>query len=65
MVGKIGNSNAVMNNQQIVQAVSQGVAQAVANVLGNSGGNRETRLLVDGRELSSHMHHLSGPINIT
>ena len=53
LVGKIGNTTTVMNNQQIVQAVSQGVAQAVASVLGNSGGNRETRLLVDGRELTA------------
>jgi len=52
LVGKIGNNNAVMNNQQIVQAVSQGVAQAVANVMGNSR-NGDIRVIVDGREITS------------
>lgn len=52
LVGRMGNSNAVMNNQQIVQAVSQGVAQAVASVMKNIG-NGETRLIVDGREIAS------------
>lgn len=52
LVGKIGNSNAVMNNQQIVQAVSQGVAQAVASVMGKMK-NGETRILVDGREIAA------------
>ena len=33
LVGRIGNQNAVMNNDQIVQAVSSGVADAVANVM--------------------------------
>ncbi len=39
LVGRIGSSNAVVNNDQIVQSVSQGVAQAVSEVL-NEGGNR-------------------------
>lgn len=52
LVGRIGNNNAVMNNQQIVQAVSQGVAQAVANVMGNSR-NGDIRVIVDGREITS------------
>lgn len=52
LVGKIGNSNAVMNNQQIVQAVSKGVAQAVSSVMGNRNGG-EIRLIIDGREITS------------
>lgn len=52
LVGKIGNSNAVVNNDQIVQAVSQGVAQAVASVLGNMKGG-DTRILIDGREVAA------------
>jgi len=52
LVGRLGNNNAVMNNQQIVQAVSQGVAQAVANVMGNSR-NGDIRVIVDGREITS------------
>jgi phage-related protein len=40
LVGSIGGRSAVMNNQQIVQAVSQGVASAVSSVMSNdSGGN--------------------------
>lgn len=34
LVGNIGGKTAVVNNDQIVQAVSQGVAQAVASVMG-------------------------------
>ena len=52
LVGKIGNTTSVMNNQQIVQAVSQGVAQAVASVMGNRSGG-DIRLIVDGRELTT------------
>jgi hypothetical protein len=53
LVGKIGNSNAVMNNQQIVQSVSQGVAAAVSSVLGNGIGTGDIRLIVDGKELTT------------
>lgn len=52
LVGKIGNTTTVMNNQQIVQAVSQGVAQAVASVMGNRNTG-DIRVIVDGRELAS------------
>ena len=52
LVGKIGNSNAVMNNQQIVSAVSQGVASAVSSVLGNNNGNRPIQLILNGREIA-------------
>jgi hypothetical protein len=37
LVGNIGGRTAVMNNQQIVQAVSQGVASAVSQAMGNGG----------------------------
>lgn len=40
MVGTIGGQSAVVNNQQIVDAVSQGVASAVASVMG--GGSNVT-----------------------
>lgn len=53
LVGKIGNTNAVMNNNQIVQSVSQGVAAAVSSVLGSGLGTRDIRLIVDGREIST------------
>lgn len=50
LVGSIGGQNAVMNNQQIVQAVSQGVAQAVSQVMG-SGGNKY-QLFIDGQQIT-------------
>jgi phage-related protein len=38
LVGSYGSKTAVMNNDQIVEAVSRGVAKAVASVLGNNDG---------------------------
>lgn len=46
LVGNIGSRSAVMNNDQIVQAVSQGVAQAVASVM-NSDGSTTVNLVVN------------------
>lgn len=51
LVGTIGNRTAVVNNDQIVEAVSSGVARAVAGVMGNMRGG-DTRLIVDGREIA-------------
>lgn len=45
MVGTIGGSTAVVNNDQIVAAVSQGVAQAVASVL---GGGTNVNVVLEG-----------------
>lgn len=53
LVGKIGNNNAVINNNQIVQSVSQGVATAVSSVLGKGMKTGDIRLIVDGRELTT------------
>lgn len=47
MVGKIGNSSAVANNNQIVEAVSAGVANAVASVLGNQKGGNDRPLEIN------------------
>lgn len=46
LVGNIGNRTAVMNNDQIVQAVSQGVYEAVTRASGN--GDTTIQLVVDG-----------------
>lgn len=52
LVGRIGSQNAVVNNEQIVQAVSRGVAQAVAQAMGSGGNNHTTVELVgDARAL--------------
>lgn len=54
LVGKIGGSSAVANNDQIVEAVSKGVAEAVASVMqsANKGGStKNINLVVNGRQL--------------
>lgn len=60
LVGNIGGQTAVMNNQQIVQAVSSGVAQAVASVMSqvmaqsnNNGGEINLTVNLDGRQIAS------------
>lgn len=50
LVGTIGNKSAVVNNQQIVQAVSQGVAEAVSGVMGRNGGS--FNLYIDGQQIT-------------
>lgn len=51
LVGTIGGKTAVVNNDQIVSAVSAGVAKAVASVLGSGNGNQELVVNLDGREV--------------
>ena len=55
MVGQYGNKSAVVNNDQIVEAVSRGVAQAVSAVMSGQQGGGDTevnvRLYLDGREV--------------
>lgn len=46
LVGKIGSSNAVVNNDQIVTAVSRGVAEAVSAVFNENGGRRDEEIVV-------------------
>lgn len=49
LVGRLGSNTAVMNNEQIVDAVASGVADAVARVM----GNRQTVIQIDGKEILS------------
>ena len=55
MVGKIGNKNAVVNNQQIVEAVSEGVYSAVLAAMRQSEGNggQAVNVYLDGRQITS------------
>ena len=55
LVGNIGRSSAVVNNDQIVQSVSQGVAQAVAGVMssGGSGDQPINLYLPNGSKFAS------------
>lgn len=58
LVGTIGGSTAVVNNTQIVDAVSLGVANAVAGVLGNqkSSSNNATYLYLNGKEFAKAVY---------
>ena len=51
LVGSIGNRSAVVNNDQIVSAVSQGVYQAVVQAMGQSGGNQVVEAKVNDKVL--------------
>lgn len=52
-VGSYGSKTAVVNNDQIVEAVSRGVAEAVGAVMGNqsSGDDRPIIVQIDGRQI--------------
>lgn len=54
LVGNIGGSTAVANNDQIVTAVSDGVYRAVSQAMNEQGGQRVS-LRVDGRRMSEAM----------
>lgn len=58
LIGTIGGSTAVVNNQQIVASVSQGVASAVAGVLTTQQSTSKTAqyLYLNGREIAHVMY---------
>lgn len=51
LVGSIGNRSAVVNNDQIVSAVSQGVYQAVSQAMAQSSGNQTVEAKVNDKVL--------------
>ena len=51
LVGSIGNRSAVVNNDQIVSAVSQGVYQAVVQAMSQSSGNQTVEAKVNDKVL--------------
>lgn len=55
LVGKIGSRNAVVNNDQIVEAVSRGVYDAVAAAMGGyAGGSDQTiNVYLDGKQITA------------
>lgn len=64
LVGKMGSSNAVINNQQIIEGVSQGVANAVSSVLGGTGSSYQ--LFIDGEQITDVIQkRISRNANIT
>lgn len=58
MVGNIGGSTAVVNNQQIVDSVSIGVANAVAGVLGSqkSTNQNASHIYINGHEIAKAIY---------
>lgn len=54
LVGGYNNRTAVMNNDQIVYAVSDGVYRAVMSAMQNNGqGGSEIKVYLDGREITA------------
>ena len=51
MVGSIGNRSAVVNNDQIVSAVSQGVYKAVSQAMAQSSGDQVVEAKVNDKVL--------------
>lgn len=59
MVGTIGGSTAVANNDQIVEGIRQGVFEAVSAAMSNGGGNNtEFRLYLDSKEIKYGLQRL-------
>lgn len=57
MVGRIGNKNAVVNNQQIVDSVSEGVYAAVLAAMrqSESNGAQSVNVYLDGRQITANV----------
>jgi hypothetical protein len=57
MVGRIGNKNAVVNNEQIVDSVSEGVYAAVLAAMRQSetNGAQSVNVYLDGRQITSNV----------
>lgn len=57
LVGTYGSKSAVMNNNQIVEAVSQGVYSAVMSAM-SSGGNGEVNVYLDGEKIYANQQKI-------
>lgn len=56
MIGRIGNRNAVANNDQIVEAISEGVYSAVVSAMSAAGnGSQEINVYLDGRKVTANV----------
>lgn len=57
LVGRFGNQTAVMNNQQIVEAVSNGVYRAMSQALANNGSDKasEIHIYLDRQEITKQI----------
>lgn len=60
LVGRIGNSTTVMNNDQIVSAVASGVAKAVSSVMTATAGKTEkVEVYLDGEKIYSNQKKIA------
>jgi hypothetical protein len=57
LVGRIGNHNAVVNNDQIVESVASGVYRAVVQAMNeaNGGSSQSVNVYLDGRQIYGSM----------
>lgn len=57
LVGRFGNQTAVMNNQQIVEAVSNGVYRAMSQALANNNSDKasEIHIYLDRQEITKQI----------
>lgn len=58
MVGKMGNSSAVANNEQIVDGIRQGVYEAVTEAMKNSSRGQDggaTHVYIDGEDVAKRV----------
>lgn len=58
LVGRIGTSNAVMNQTQIVEAVAAGVANAVQAVMGNNSSTNNVKVYLDGKQIYANQREV-------
>lgn len=55
LIGTIGGRSAVVNNNQIVEAVSNGVARAVASVMGAGSGGQNIQVFIGNEQLDRYI----------
>lgn len=55
LVGTIGNRNAVVNNDQIVESVSAGVYHAVSSALGKGGSSSVVKVFIGNEQLDEYI----------
>ncbi len=55
LVGTIGGSTAVVNNDQIVESVSAGVYRAVSSALGKSGSSSVVKVFIGNEQLDEYI----------
>lgn len=55
LVGTIGGSTAVVNNDQIIESVSAGVYRAVSSALGKGGSNSVVKVFIGNEQLDEYI----------